>query len=100
MSTTKGIQATTILQRVETHFLVSPMGNETVMMNTDNGDYLGLNTVATAVWDQLATPTKYEDLINYLLSEYEVDKAQCEIEVAKLLQDMQGKKMLQIHESA
>lgn len=82
------------LQRVENGFLSSKLGEETVMMNLNNGDYLGLNSVASDIWDLLEQPIMLSDLNAKILSMYHVNKEQCEAEVNSFLEKLMDNKML------
>jgi hypothetical protein len=78
----------TVLARNHTRFLVSALGEETVMMNLENGDYLGINPVGTAIWHLLEQPATPQQLIAALMNEYEVSQEQCTQEVNAFLQQM------------
>jgi hypothetical protein len=83
------------LQRVENKFLVSRLGADSVLMNTDSGDYLGLNEVGTRIWDLLSAPQSIDELVAALLNEYNVTDEQCKAEVNSFISRMQEKGMLQ-----
>ena len=83
------------LQRVENKFLVSRLGADSVLMNTDSGDYLGLNEVGTRIWDLLSVPQSIDELVAALLNEYNVTDEQCRAEVNSFVSRMQEKGMLQ-----
>ena len=83
------------LQRVENKFLVSRLGADSVLMNTDSGDYLGLNEVGTRIWDLLSAPQSIDELVAALLNEYNVTDEQCRAEGNSFISRMQEKGMLQ-----
>ncbi|MCX6205016.1 MAG: PqqD family peptide modification chaperone [Bacteroidetes bacterium] len=91
------ITSTTIIQRNETGFLASSLGNETVMMNLDNGDYLGLNSVASDIWNLLKEPIAVENLYHQIINLYDVTEDQCKTEVNNFLKKVSEQNMLVIH---
>jgi hypothetical protein len=86
----------TILQRNESKFLASTLGEETVMMDLENGDYLGLNSVGTDIWNLLQQPISLETLLQKLKEVYDVSEEQLNTEVDSFLQKMQEQNMLQV----
>lgn len=88
------LEIKTIIQRNENGFLSSSLGNETVMMNLDNGDYLGLNSVASDIWNLLEKPVSVEDLYSQILNIYDVTEEQCKTEVNDFLQKLSEQNML------
>ena len=74
MPTTQELSEETIIQRNETKFLASALGAEIVMMNTDNGDYIGVNSVGSDVWNLLIEPIRIDDLIKKITELYDVTK--------------------------
>lgn len=86
----------TIVQRNETGFLASNLGDETVMMNLDNGDYLGLNKVASDIWNLLKEPISVEKLYSQIINLYDVTEEQCKVEVNDFLKKISEQNMLVI----
>lgn len=89
------VSSSQALKRVENKFLVSHLGADSVLMNTESGDYLGLNEVGTRIWDLLSAPHTINELVAALLNEYEVTESQCTAEVNNFIAKMQEKGMLQ-----
>jgi len=56
----------------------SKIGDEVVMLDMDSGFYFGLNSVASIIWGMLEKPTSFEEVINELMKEYNVDRQTCE----------------------
>jgi len=86
----------TIIQRNESRFLASALGDETVMMDIENGDYLGINSVGTDIWELLKHPVTVKDLFNQIADLYEVSETQLTSEVNSFLQKMLEQNMLQV----
>ena len=83
-------------KRVEGKFLVSQLADETVLMDTVSGDYMGLNPVGTAIWELMQEPQTISTLVTTLTGRYEVTEAQCRQEVEPFLQELEKRKMLSI----
>ncbi|MDQ6914186.1 MAG: PqqD family protein [Actinomycetota bacterium] len=67
--------------------LSAPMLDETVILDADRGAYYRLNSVASRVWDLLASgPRSVEAVVETVVAEYEVDPARAEADVVALLQ--------------
>jgi hypothetical protein len=94
MEITNLIKPNTILSLAESRFLVSPLGDETVMMDTDNGDYIGINNVGSSIWNLLKQPMDYERLVANIMDEYVVPEEQCRKEILTFLDKMNEHKML------
>lgn len=76
------------ISRTNDRFLASMLGNEMVMMDTINGNYIGLNEVSSAIWNYLEHELTVAEVISNLLSEYEVDRSACEQETLYCLNKM------------
>jgi hypothetical protein len=56
----------------------SKIGDEVVMLDMDSGFYFGLNSVASIIWGKLEKAISFEEVINKLMKEYNVDRQTCE----------------------
>lgn len=84
----------TVIQRNESRFLASQLGEETVMMDMDSGDYLGINSVASDMWALLQEPIKVETLIKTMVEMYDVSEEVCKAELETFLPKMFAQNML------
>jgi hypothetical protein len=62
--------------------------DELVMMDIEKGKYFSLNPVATSIWELLDKPLSIEEICPLIMEEYEVDFAQCRLEVEEHLAEM------------
>jgi len=69
-------------------WLAAKVGEELVMMNAENGCYLGLNAVGARVWDLLETPGELDALCEKLMQEYEVAPAVCHAEIEAFIVEL------------
>jgi DNA-directed RNA polymerase delta subunit len=94
MPETTSFHLNTIIQRNENNFLANSLGEETVMMDINNGDYLGINSVGTDIWNLLNEPISVQDLIKKLLELYDVSEEECATEINSFLSRMNQQNML------
>jgi len=93
---TNQLNLESIVQRNESKYLANSIGDETVLMNTETGDYLGINGVGTDIWNILNSPLKVKDLINEILKLYDVSEEVCTSQVNTFLDTMLKQSMLTI----
>lgn len=65
--------------------IVSDMDGEKVMLNVDKGKYYNLGEVGGVIWDLLGEPKAVSELISYLVSDYDIEQAECERQVIAFL---------------
>jgi hypothetical protein len=92
----RSITLDSIVLRKENNLMGGEMGNETVLMDMNTGDYIGLNSVGTSIWKLVATPSKVADICAQLQEEYNVDAETCQVETLKYLEMLQSEKILDI----
>jgi hypothetical protein len=90
-----GISDETVFQR-KNDLLSSRMDQETVMMHPESGKYFSLNPVATRVWEMLEIPLSLAEIVEILLSEFEVSYEQCQKETKEFLQTLIEKDIIEI----
>jgi hypothetical protein len=64
------------------------VSGEAVILNVVSGHYFGLDVVGARVWALVQQPVPVKDIRDALVSEYDVDRAQCERDVVALLQEL------------
>ena len=94
------ITTASILSRNADKFLARRISNETVMMNLESGDYIGINQTGSEIWEKLETPVSVQSLIDQILQQYEVPEEQCKTETISYLQQMLAQEMLTVHTAA
>ena len=82
------------LIRNEKDVMFTQVDNETVIMNTNTGRYIGLNPVATDVWNLLEKKINFNQLIKALMEEYEVDEKTCRKDSSDFVQRLLNSKLL------
>lgn len=96
MATKELLTPETIIQRNDSKFLASAIGEEIVMMNIDNGDYIGINSVGGDIWNILTEPMSVKDLIGKTMELYEVSAEQGTEEINGFLKRMLDQEMIVI----
>src|SRR5258707_14667296 len=56
--------------------LVAELSGETVILHVEKGMYYGLNKLGTRVWSLIQEPRTIDELVQTILSEYEVEPEQ------------------------
>ncbi|GAB3430704.1 lasso peptide biosynthesis PqqD family chaperone [Massilia solisilvae] len=68
--------------------VAADMDGETVMMSIARGEYFGLNTVGSRIWELLAEPATVSDLVTRICAEFNVDRATCSADLAAFTKDL------------
>ena len=61
---------------------------ETVLLSLEEQSYFGLRGTSQRIWQLLAQPCTQEQILDVLVTEYEVDRAQCERDITTFLQKL------------
>lgn len=72
----------------------SNMDGETVMMSIENGEYYGLNSIGTRIWEIIEKKITIESLINQLTTEFDVTKNDCMQDTLIFLNQLIEKKLV------
>lgn len=85
-----------IVQRKDDQILANEIDDEMVMMNLESGNYISLNKVGSIIWQQLEKPIQVNDLIEYLMGRYNVQKEECVTDTLQFLQKIQEQNALTV----
>jgi len=85
---------TDILTRNDEEVMFSEVDGESVIMHLQTGRYFGLNSVSTDIWNHLEKKITFPQLVDLLVSEYEVEKELCEKETGDIVQVLLKMKFL------
>lgn len=72
----------------------SNLDGETVMMSIENGEYFGLDSVGSRIWELLETPITVANLVDILVDEFEVSREECEADTIDFLNKLLDKHLL------
>ena len=73
-----------LLQRNE-DCLGAEFGEGLALLDLAGGSYYSLDPITSRVWELLAEPMSFRDLVDRLVEEYEVPRETCEEDVGALL---------------
>lgn len=80
--------------RNQEKFLFSSLGDEGVMMDLENGNYISLNAVGSDIWQMLEQEMTKQELIQKLSASYSVSEEQCEVDLEEFLSEMIKQEMV------
>jgi hypothetical protein len=68
--------------------LFQPLRNEAVLLDLNSDQYIGLDLVATRIWQLLAENGDTEYVVRMMLQEYDVDEARFRRDLAAYLEKL------------
>jgi len=71
---------------------------EAVILDLGSGTYFGLNAVGTRVWQLVEAGHSEADIVNILAAEYAADRATIAGDVARLLDELRGRRLIEADE--
>jgi hypothetical protein len=74
--------------------LESPLDDDLVGLNVDQGACYGFNATAARVWRMLDRPRRLSELRRQLLDEYDVDPETCDGQVRALLAQLEENQLI------
>ena len=72
------------------------LSQEAVILDLASGVYFGLDSVGARIWQILEKPRSIHEIRDALLGEYKVDAAVCEQSVARFVNELLSKGLLEI----
>ncbi len=69
---------------------VTDLAGEKVMVDFDNGKYFLIKGVGNDIWEMIQNEITPGEIIEKLLSEYDVSREECEKSVMEFLEKMEG----------
>jgi len=89
------ITTNSIIERND-DIIQAEIDGEIVMMSVDNGEYYGLDTVASRIWEMIEAPLSVSAICEQLVGEYDVTEETCLNDVLGFLKDMFENKVILI----
>jgi hypothetical protein len=78
--------------------LFQEVGEETVILSIESGNYFGLNPVASRLWDLFQEGRSMKEVIATTLAEFEVSEECLRADLEKFLGQLQSRGLIAIHE--
>ena len=93
----------TVESTISVHSIVSiipdqvsaDLEGETVILHLGRGEYFSLNDVGSRIWDLIQEPKVVSEVRDTILSEYDVEPEQCEVDVLSLLEALAAHGLVQ-----
>lgn len=90
------MQADTLIRRNPEPLAVD-MDGETVMMDMETGNYFGINSVGSCIWNALETEQRFGALVEQVRAQFEVpEEATVEADLQAFLQSMLEQKLVEV----
>ena len=86
--------------RVSSSALYREVQGEAVLLQLDSGEYFGLDEVATRIWQLLAANSDLDAVRDALVSEYDVADDQATTDLARLVDELISKHLLEVDDAA
>lgn len=74
----------------------SDLGGEVVILDLRAGAYFGLEAVGARVWELLQESRTFGEIVESLLSEYEVEPERCREDLSVLLNELRARGLVQV----
>jgi len=94
-----GLNETLTLDSVITHdsgIISSEIDSESMLLNMENNNYYRLPATANRVWSMLAESISIAEIIETLLTEYNVNREQCDKDVFNFLHILLANSLISI----
>jgi len=79
--------------------LSATVDGEVILMIPNRGNYVGMNAIASAVWERLAVPTKISELIGALQQDYDGAPDRIAADVLALLSELAALDLVTVMET-
>lgn len=70
--------------------------DEVVLMSVQNGEYYNLNPIASEIWAMLEQSPSVEQIVEYKLDQYDVQRDVCEQDVMRILNQLQSENLVEV----
>lgn len=90
------LSGNTIVERNDADLISSQLGDDIVLMNSNTGDYMGMNAVGSDIWKLLELPLSLDEVTSRVANMYEVDENYGKDKISSFLQRMLDNKIIQV----
>lgn len=74
----------------------SDIDGDKVMMDLDKGMYFSLNSVGSRILDIIENPITIDQVVEVLLSEYDIDKNECKETVVSFIKGLEENELIKV----
>lgn len=79
--------------------LSTTLAGEVVILDVAKGEYFGLANVGTLIWTMLQTPHRVFEIVDRIVSEYDVGRETAEDDLQALLADLAERGLVDLDDS-
>ena len=90
------LSGNTIIERNDADLISSQLGDDIVLMDSNTGDYIGMNAVGSDIWKLLDSPLSVDEVTSRVANMYEVDENYGKAKISGFLQRMLDNKIIQV----
>lgn len=76
------------------------VGDETVILDPNDGRYYGINSVGSRIWQIIQTPTSVAEIRDRIVAEYAVEPNRCEADIITLAHQLLAAQLVQVQPGA
>lgn len=91
----RNISNETLITQIQGN-IVSDMDGEKVMLSINKGKYYNLGEIGGHIWELINEPLSIEQLVERLVEEYDVQKAECENQVKDFIKMLHKEELIEI----
>lgn len=73
------------IYQLKQDILSSQIGDEIVLLDVASGKYFKMDEIGSTIWEYLKKPMSIEDLVQTLMTEYEVEIERCTSDVSDFI---------------
>lgn len=81
---------------IDPNVMHQSIDGEAVLLHLESGIYYGLDAVGTRVWELLNTEIDFEQLLEKIQQEFDVDPEQLEEDLKSFLQELKNLKIVKV----
>lgn len=95
MQKLKGIGSDSIVTQA-IGLVAADMDGEKVMLNIENGNYYGLDSIGSRIWDLIEKPHSIREVVAVLCTEYDAEIEICQHDVLKFLSQLHARGLVEL----
>jgi len=73
------------MERIEEQLISTQFGEELMMMDLRNGDYVNVSKTGAIIWEMLEEPKGLKDIVHEIQQRFEVNREDCENDVKEYI---------------
>lgn len=81
--------------RISEDAVANAVGGETVILHLGNGQYYGLDTIGTLLWDGLKADKLPSEVCDQIIAEYDVERSVVASDLAQFLEELRANDLIE-----